>query len=63
MHAICHGVALVAVAVGIVADVELLVLAGALTGALGGIAFLWFTLGVTRHVVAFHSEKNSADQP
>ena len=55
LHAACHGVALVLVSVGIIADLDTLILAGGVIGSLGAAAFLWFTLGVSKLVVSFYA--------
>lgn len=46
IHAVCHFAALAAVTLGIVIDRGGIVLAGALTGLAGSLAYLWFALGV-----------------
>jgi hypothetical protein len=56
LHAACHGAALVLVSIGILSDVDALVLAGGLTGSVGAAAFLWFALGVSRLVMSFYKE-------
>lgn len=63
LHAACHGIALVLVSAGILSETDTLILAGGLSGSLGAAAFLWFTLGVSRIVVAIHGENNLAKQP
>ncbi len=61
-HAVCHGAALVLVALGIATDSETLILAGGLTGSLGAAAFLWFALGVAWHVASFYAEEQLTKQ-
>jgi hypothetical protein len=50
LHAVCHGVALLVLAVSIVADAPWLARAGAATGLVGAIAFGWFTAVIVRRV-------------
>ena len=63
MHVICHGLALAAIALGIVIDTETLVLAGALSGAVGAAAYLWFAAGVAKHIIGFYGTENGAEAP
>ena len=63
LHAACHAAALLLVSAGIVGDVDGLILAGGLTGALGAAAFLWFTLGISKLVITFYAEDKLTKQP
>jgi len=51
IHAICHGVALIVVALAIVSDTPELLRIGAAVGLLGALAFVWFTVDVTRYLL------------
>lgn len=60
IHAACHVVALCGVGLGVALDVAWLVRAGALVGACGAAAFLWFSIVVAAHVRAgFRPAKGS----
>ena len=60
IHAACHVVALCGVGLGVAFDVAWLVRAGALVGACGAAAFLWFSIVVAAHVRAgFRPAKGS----
>jgi hypothetical protein len=50
LHAVCHAVALLVLAVSIIADAPWLARAGAATGLIGAIAFAWFTAAIVRRV-------------
>jgi hypothetical protein len=50
LHAVCHAVALLLLAVSIIADAPWLARAGAATGLIGAIAFAWFTAAIVRRV-------------
>jgi len=63
LHAASHAAALLMVSAGIVGDVDALILAGALTGALGAAAFLWFTLGISKLMMSFYAEDKLSKQP
>jgi hypothetical protein len=52
IHSACHLVALCGVGLGVALDVVWLVRAGALVGAGGAVAFLWFAVAVAAHVRA-----------
>lgn len=52
IHAVCHFTAFGLVGIGIVADMEIAVQAGAVSGLAGAFAFLWFTLDVYRRMLA-----------
>lgn len=62
VHAVCHGAALVLVALGIATDSGTLILVGGLTGSLGAAAFLWFALGVAWNVMSFYAEEKLMEQ-
>jgi hypothetical protein len=51
VHAICHGVAMVGLAVAIVFDLEILARAASAVGLLGALAFAWFTAAVLRRLI------------
>lgn len=51
VHGICHGLGLVAVAAGIIAETPLLVTLGAVVGVAGALAFLWFAGDVVRRTI------------
>lgn len=50
LHAVCHGVALLVLAVSIIADVPWLARTGAAAGLTGSMAFAWFTAAIVRRV-------------
>ncbi|MCG8510324.1 MAG: hypothetical protein MI741_13930 [Rhodospirillales bacterium] len=60
-HAACHGIALMAVTIGMMVDDEILILAGGGVGTLGALFFLWFSLGVAWHLARFHAR--AVDEP
>jgi len=51
LHAVCHGAALILIAIGIAANVGVLVMVGAAAGLVGAFAFAWFTAAVTRRLI------------
>lgn len=55
LHAAGHGLALALAAAGIGAASAPMVLAGALAGVAGALAFLWFALDVARRIRAMHT--------
>ena len=55
LHAVCHGIALVMVSVGIIGNFDTLILTGGVIGSIGAAAFLWFALDVSWRVVSFYT--------
>jgi hypothetical protein len=51
LHAACHGVALIVIAIAIAADTGELAAIGAAIGLIGAVAFAWFTAAVTRRLI------------
>jgi hypothetical protein len=51
LHAACHGVAFVLIALAIAADLGALMAIGAAIGLAGALAFAWFTADVTRRLL------------
>jgi hypothetical protein len=51
LHAMCHAVALAALAVAIVTDNAMIARAGSAAGLVGAIAFAWFTADVIRRML------------
>lgn len=60
-HAGCHGLALVLVAGGIASGAGGLVLAGALAGLAGALAFLWFAVDVFRQLLKTHKNNSKME--
>lgn len=54
LHALCHGAALALVSLGIVLELDVLVLVGGGLGVVGAVAFLWFALGVSETVMTLY---------
>ena len=51
LHAACHGVALILIAIAMAANIAELVAIGAAVGLIGAAAFAWFTAAVTRRLI------------
>ncbi len=63
VHAVCHGLAVLIISLGIVLDQTLFVQAGAISGVIGSISFLWFVLAIIKSYRAYHNTPEAPDSP
>ncbi|MCW9034813.1 MAG: hypothetical protein OQJ97_11395 [Rhodospirillales bacterium] len=55
IHAVCHGIAVLFISLGIVLNQTLFIQGGAISGVIGSIGFLWFTLAIVKSYRTYHN--------